>query len=127
MIGSVLQKLIEEKKTNVNELARMIDVSPQTLYSIIKRDNMKIDFEVLLKICKVLDTDIEVFYRDYVSQGDKKSAYYIDADEYLIVNKYRQLNSNGKEYIASQFDYALSLEKYNNEKEFEPAKRDTAV
>ena len=49
MIGKTLQKLLDEKDINVNELSKMINVSNQTLYSIIKRDNMKIDFEILLK------------------------------------------------------------------------------
>lgn len=54
MIGTTLQQLITEKGTNVNELAKKIKISPQTLYSIIKRDNMKIDFDVLLRICDAL-------------------------------------------------------------------------
>mgnify|MGYP000883762175 CR=1 FL=1 len=47
MIGKTLQDILDEKGTNANELSKMIGVSCQTIYSIIKRDNMKIVFEVL--------------------------------------------------------------------------------
>lgn len=66
MIGKSLQKLLDEKDINVNELSKMINVSNQTLYSIIKRDNMKIDFEILLKICKALNVSVDYFYSDYI-------------------------------------------------------------
>lgn len=36
-IGSKLSKLIEANNANPNELARKVGVSPQTIYSIIKR------------------------------------------------------------------------------------------
>ena len=44
MIGTTLKKLLDEREIKVNEFARQIHVPAQTLYSIIRRDNMKIDF-----------------------------------------------------------------------------------
>ena len=38
-IGNKLDKLIKEKGTNVNELAKRANVASTTLYSIIKRNN----------------------------------------------------------------------------------------
>lgn len=61
MIGKTLEKVLKENGTNVNELAKKINVSNQTLYSIIKRDNMKIDFELLLKICNALNVNVKRF------------------------------------------------------------------
>ena len=43
MIGTTLKKLLDERDIKVNEFARQIQVPAQTLYSIIRRDNMKID------------------------------------------------------------------------------------
>ena len=54
MIGTTLKKLLDEREIKVNEFARQIHVPAQTLYSIIRRDNMKIDFELLLRICDAL-------------------------------------------------------------------------
>lgn len=68
VIGKTLQRMLKEKGMNPNELAKRINVSNQTLYSIIKRDNMKIDFEVLLKICDALDVSVECFYKDYIQE-----------------------------------------------------------
>lgn len=72
-IGSKLQKIIAEKGTNVNELAGRAKVSPSTLYSIIKRDNTKVDIDVLIAICKVLGVPVEYF-------SDEDTSYYHDSE-----------------------------------------------
>ena len=63
-IGSKLSKLMDMNDTNANELARKIDVSPQTIYSIIKRDSKKADIEVLLKLADTLGVTAEYFVDD---------------------------------------------------------------
>lgn len=63
-IGRALQELIEHRGTNVNELSKGIDVSAQTLYSMIRRDSMKADINILFKICDYLDVDIDYFYKN---------------------------------------------------------------
>lgn len=95
MIGKTLQALLNEKDINVNELSKMINVSNQTLYSIIKRDNMKIDFEVLLKICKALDVNVDYFYADYITVNQPEES---DNDEQLklLVKLYKSLNEENK-------------------------------
>lgn len=87
LIGKTLQNLLDEKGINVNELSKMIDVSNQTLYSIIKRDNMKIDFEVLLKICKALNVSVEYFYSDYTNT--MQTQFLLDEQEKELVIAYR--------------------------------------
>lgn len=87
MIGKTLQNLLDEKGINVNELSKMINVSNQTLYSIIKRDNMKIDFEVLLKICKALNVSVEYFYSDYTNT--MQTQFLLDEQEKELVTAYR--------------------------------------
>lgn len=87
MIGKTLQNLLDEKGINVNELSKMINVSNQTLYSIIKRDNMKIDFEVLLKICKALNVSVEYFYSDYTNT--MQAQFLLDEQEKELITAYR--------------------------------------
>ena len=98
-IGTDLQELINIKCTNVNELAKKINVSPQTLYSIIKRDNMKVDFDVLLKICDELKVDVEYFYQKITNVSsvvpDKKMI------SELIAN-FNLLNENGQKVLLLQ-------------------------
>ena len=88
LIGKTLQHLLDEKGINVNELSKMINVSNQTLYSIIKRDNMKIDFEVLLKICSALNVSVEYFYSDY--NNSINSNFLLTDTEKELVKAYRQ-------------------------------------
>ena len=76
-IGYKLKKLIEERKTNVNALANRANVKPTTLYSIIERDNTKVDIEVLIAIAKVLGVSVEYFSDSYVPTG---STYYLDPE-----------------------------------------------
>lgn len=89
-IGKILSDVLKERNTTVTDLARNINVAPTTIYSIIERDNMKIDISVLIKICKSLDVDIEMFYKDYLDNDDS------DKPESEIMFKYTQLNDNGQ-------------------------------
>ncbi len=94
VIGKTLQRILKEKGMNPNELAKRINVSNQTLYSIIKRDNMKIDFEVLLKICNALDVSVECFYEDYVKEKSDNAPEKIE----VVLNEHQQKVINA--YIA---------------------------
>lgn len=105
-IGKILSDVLKERNTTVTDLARNINVAPTTIYSIIERDNMKIDISVLIKICKSLDVDIEMFYKDYLDNDDS------DKPESEIMFKYTQLNDNGKAKLNERLDELLELPKY---------------
>ena len=64
-IGQVLSELLSKKNTNAKALADEIGVTPSTIYSIIKRDNSKVDIDILIKICNALDVSVEYFYKLY--------------------------------------------------------------
>lgn len=105
MIGKTLDRILKEKGTNVNELAKNIGVSNQTLYSIIKRDNMKIDFELLLKICNELNVNVEKFYDDYI---DSKSQQILLTDEeQQLILAYRA-NPSMQEAVKKLLDIGVS-------------------
>lgn len=113
MIGQTLQQILKEKQINVNKLANLIDVSPHTLYSIIKRDNMKIDFEILIKICEALDVDVERFYRDYIKNPSKNKATVFSEEEKQIIFNYRTLDDIDKAEIRGEIKQMLKADKYN--------------
>jgi len=94
MIGSTLKVLLEKRKLSVTELARITEIPAQTLYSIIKRDNMKIDFDVLMKICTALNVPIETFY------STSPVAESLLASEAELIRKYRELDDHGKHLVA---------------------------
>ena len=98
MIGSVLKELLSRRGMRVGELSRLIDVPAQTLYSIIKRDNMKIDFDVLLRICRALDAPIELFC------GELKPSSLPEAKEWELIRRYRELDEHGRDMVDTVFE-----------------------
>lgn len=90
MIGTTLKKLLNERGMTVSELARRSGTNPQTLYSIIKRDNMKIDFDLLLRICGELNVPVETFYDRHVQSALPS------VEEMGLLSKYRSLDEHGR-------------------------------
>lgn len=93
MIGSTLKQLLAERRMTVGELARSVSVPAQTLYSLIRRDNMKIDFDVLLRICGVLGVPVEVFC------AGEGAAAGPDAAEWALLGRYRALDAPGRALV----------------------------
>ena len=79
-IGNKLDTLLNERKITVTELARKIDIAPTTIYSIIQRNNKKVDIDVLIKISKVLGVNVE-YFSDVVDEPTTIAAHF-DGDEY---------------------------------------------
>ena len=59
MRGSKLKEIIDEQGISISELARRLNVSPQTLYSMVKRDSQKVDFDLMMRICAELKVPVE--------------------------------------------------------------------
>ena len=75
-IGYILDELLKEKNIKANELAKRTNISPSTLYSIIRRDNMKVDLDVLMKIARELKVSVDYFY----DRSQSSHGYYIDPE-----------------------------------------------
>lgn len=60
-IGNKLDNLLSERGMTVTELARRVNVAPTTIYSIIQRNNKKVDIDVLIKIARTLGVNTEYF------------------------------------------------------------------
>ena len=60
-IGTKLKSLIDYRDTNVNKLAKETDISPQTIYGIIKRDNTKVDIRILQALADNLNVTLDFF------------------------------------------------------------------
>lgn len=98
-IGKTLSEILREKNIAVTDLARDINIAPTTIYSIIERDNMKIDISVLLRICKSLNVDIETFYQDYLDSERKEIADTLTNEERKMLKRYRALDQHGKDLV----------------------------
>ena len=100
MIGATLKRLLAERGTNVNELSRATGVPAQTLYSVIRRDSMKIDFDVLLAVCLALDVPVEMFYEGH---GPELPS----AEEWDMVRRWRRLDGHGRRLARLVMDEEL--------------------
>ncbi|MGN0613579.1 MAG: helix-turn-helix domain-containing protein [Porcipelethomonas sp.] len=115
-IGKVLSNILKEKNTTVTDLARDIGVAPTTIYSIIDRDNMKIDISILIKICKSLGVDINIFYEDYLNSCGE-TAFTKKPEENILLTKFNQLNELGQSRLLERLNELLELPKYQKKKE----------
>ncbi len=97
-IGSKLSKLMDMNDTNANELARKIDVSPQTIYSIIKRDSKRADIEVLLKLADTLGVTAEYFVDD-INVSNESGLEQYSKEELTHLKKYHDLDPIGQSHV----------------------------
>ena len=79
-IGNKLDDLLSERGMTVTELARRINVAPTTIYSIIQRNNKKVDIDVLIKIAHTLGVNAE-YFGDVDNQPTTLAAHF-DGAEY---------------------------------------------
>lgn len=110
MIGSKLQEILNKKGSNPAELSRLTGISYQTIVSIIKRDNLKINLDYLFKICNALDVNIETFYMEYEEYRNKKSKTSPKIN--LLIEKAEQLNEDGLLKLTDIADDLVSSKKY---------------
>lgn len=80
-IGNKLNELLKERNMTVTELSRRINVAPTTIYSIIQRNNKKVDIDVLLDIADVLGVTAE-YFRDSPKSEPRTRAAHFDGTEY---------------------------------------------
>lgn len=116
-IGSKLSELMATNNTNVNELSRNVGVSPQTIYSIIKRDSKKADIEVLLKIAKLFGVTAEYFVDDPKSDDSEKMQNErptFSKSEINFIKKYRLLDTSGQKHVDTVLDWEVDHVKAQN-------------
>lgn len=92
-IGIKLSNLLTERNMTVAELAKRIDVAPTTIYSIIQRNNKKVDIDVLLDIAEVLNVEAEYFRDSPRTQtiAAHKDEENFTADELEKIEEYKKL------------------------------------
>jgi DNA-binding Xre family transcriptional regulator len=98
MIGQQLKTILADRGMSVNELARRVEISPQTLHSVLNRETNRIDFDLLLKICRALSLPLELFY------GDEQPAEKPGAEELELLRKYRALDDHGRQVTELVLD-----------------------
>lgn len=93
-IGQFIQKHMNEKQINQAELARRSGVPASTISSIIIRNNDRVAIEMILKLCEVLECDIEEYINSLKSEEVQRMPN-------LFAKKYYSLDIYGREAIDS--------------------------
>lgn len=101
MRGSKLTEILKEQGTNVSELARRLNVPAQTLYSMVKRDNQKVDFDLMMRICAELNVPVERMC-DNIEIPNLP-----DNDEWQLIQQYRKLDKSGRELANIVLNHEL--------------------
>lgn len=71
--------------------------------------------EILFAIFDVLKVEPNFLFVDYFIQSAQNS---LSDTEQTLIDKYRQLNDDGQEYINEQIDFALSKPDYKKHNQF---------
>jgi transcriptional regulator with XRE-family HTH domain len=100
-IGEKLNVLLKIRGRNINELASTLSISPQTLYSIAKRNNTKVDLDILQKIADELSVTLDYFCSDTSNSNNSITLNQTEKDLILI---FRDLSEQGQEYILQTID-----------------------
>ena len=66
----------------------------------IRRDSMKVDIEVLIRVCRVLDVPVEYVYNKYKGEEKAKQPLF-SPHETKLIKKYRALDDNGRATVDS--------------------------
>ncbi len=109
-IGTKLNNLLKERKTNVPQLAERINVPKTTLYSIINRNNKKVGIDILIAVANVLDVPVEYFGDNY--EPALNGGAFLNHDEKQLLENFRKLNSAGKKATLEFIDNATYNPKY---------------
>ncbi len=99
-IGTKLKALIDYRETNVNKLAKQTHVSPQTIYGIIKRDNTKVDINILQALSDELNVTL-----DYFATG-KTDETSIEEEE--MISLYKKLDTHGRRAIRALMEVEIA-------------------
>lgn len=103
-IGRTLQELISLRNTNVNELANATGISPSTIYSIVKRDNMKVNIGDLHKIAHYLGVDLDYFYDAYANEQKnppaKAEGPHLTDKAYEVARAYQDADQHTKDIVC---------------------------
>ena len=86
--GKSLELILKSRDITITDFAKKVNVSPNTLYSLISRDGNKVDIDLFNRICRALNVEPRVFSMrsDFEelsgSLSDQTIAAHFDGDEY---------------------------------------------
>lgn len=118
--GKKLQEKMDRKGIKQIDLVNAVGIPKTTLSSMLSRDNTKVDIDVFLKICKVLDCSPEDFSEEIISAHEELPAP-LRSDEKQLLNLYNSMNEEGKEKALERLEEMALLDRYKKRNQSEMA------
>ncbi len=81
-VGKMIADIMEYKGLKQVEVAQKAGIKPQTLNNIITRDSARVDVQIFLKICEVLEVPTSIFTKEAIEEfyKDHPNAKRIEPD-----------------------------------------------
>ena len=95
-IGERLKEYLKYSGMNANELAKIVGVSPSTIYSIIRNNNTRISIDLLIKIAHALGTTAD----DFLGLPVKKAPV-PNSEDLEIIAAYRKASDDTKAAVCA--------------------------
>lgn len=105
----ILEEIMEEKGLKIKDVKNLTGIPDSTLRSIIERRSKNINLESAFKIARGLNVPIERL------NGEKTNKLNITNEELKLIENYRKLSAEGKEYINKDLEIAKQLYKEQDE------------
>lgn len=118
--GKKLQEKMDRKGIKQIDLVNAVGIPKTTLSSMLSRDNTKVDIDVFLKICKVLDCSPEDFSEEIISAHEELPVP-LRSDEKQLLNLYNSMNEEGKEKAIERLEEMALLDRYKKRNQSEMA------
>jgi transcriptional regulator with XRE-family HTH domain len=74
--GLKLERLLEIRGRNVNDLALALNKTPSTIYAIIRRNSNSVDLDLVFAIAKELGVKVDYFTDRERSENDEDNIFY---------------------------------------------------
>lgn len=116
--GKKLQEKMDRKGIKQIDLVNAVGIPKTTLSSMLSRDNTKVDIDVFLKICKVLDCSPEDFSEEIISAHEELPVP-LRSDEKQLLNLYNSMNEEGKEKAIERLEEMALLDRYKKRNQSE--------
>lgn len=94
-IANKLRELMSSKDINANELAKMVDVTPSTIYSVLQRDSKSMNLDLVMKIAHALGVSTDELL------GRSGSTRYLSDIEVELIDSYRSASDDTKAAVCA--------------------------
>lgn len=132
-LGSKLKQLLDDRGITIKEFATQITVPPTTLYSFIKRDSETGNWELIAKICKGLNININDFlnyeietfdsgeefkntWNEIAQNVDTSCEYskisYQSTTKTQLLDYFKQLNKTGEKKALEHVEMLTKIPEY---------------